>query len=251
MFGFLNKRKFKKELERAAADGVLDAKEKTFLEKLSSDLAIDQQYVNELRETNAKNQVKHYIDNIKQSRRFSPKDEQNIKQILDGLNIASDLSNEFKKERALWLYENEGKFELIPKTVDINLDKKELCYFSCYGEWKQVANVKQYVGSHGTSVSFRVAKGVRISTGRSVPIYKQYETIKDISIGTVFITNKRIVFSGNKKSTNLTYKRILNFNSGSDYVEIIKSSGKPDIIKMDEIDIDYLRMILNEILKEN
>src|SRR5688500_10680269 len=57
VFGYFKKREFRKELEKALADGVLTDDEVKYLEERSEELGVDQQYVNKIRTEHFNKQV--------------------------------------------------------------------------------------------------------------------------------------------------------------------------------------------------
>ena len=67
---------------------------------------------------------------------------------------------------------------------------------------------------------------MRLYSGRSVHVYRERELLTRISSGDLYITTKRIVFNGNKKSTNTNYSKVVDIKEFQDGIEIFKSSGK-------------------------
>lgn len=155
---------------------------------------------------------------------------------------------EFKMFRDLWEYENNGVFPLHMTDVPILLNKNEECYFEAPAVWKQIKNVKQYKGYAGGSVGFRVAKGVRFSVGRAVPVYDQYEEMQAVSGGEIYVTNKKIIFNGATKSTNITVGRIVQLELYKDGIEVRKTSGKPDFFQMAGAHAEYVSALIHNMM---
>ena len=65
----------------------------------------------------------------------------------------------------------------------------------------------------------------------------------------MFITNRRLIFLGRKKNTNIQLNKILSLNPYSDAVGIEKDSGKSPIIKVNE-NAEILGMILNRVIND-
>ena len=92
-------------------------------------------------------------------------------------------------------------------------------------------------------------KGVYYRVG-SMGIQKSTaEELQLIDSGRVFITNKRIIFLGNKKNSNIPINKILSINPYSDGVGIEKASGRSPIITVSD-DADLLIMILSRVIND-
>jgi hypothetical protein len=53
-----------------------------------------------------------------------------------------------------------------------------------------------------------------------------------LSAGTLFVTSKRLLFSGESRNTTIAFTKIIDGHVYSDCVRIEKSSGKPDLFSM-------------------
>jgi len=72
-----------------------------------------------------------------------------------------------------------------------------------------------------SGVSFKVAKGVRFSTGgySSGPAQSVEETVKDDE-GEFILTNRRLIFNGNRKPVNMDLKKIIAIDVENGYMEV-------------------------------
>lgn len=77
-------------------------------------------------------------------------------------------------------------------------------------------------GAYG-GPSFRVAKGVSLRVGGFRA--QSHEEIKNIDSGTLTLTNKRIVFSGTKRNTNIPLRKIISLEPYNDAIAI-RREGK-------------------------
>ena len=105
-------------------------------------------------------------------------------------------------------------------TIDtMPLAKNEVCHFmgdACFCKIKQ-----QTVGYEGGSrgVSFRLMKGVSFRVGNYKGHYIKKEII-DKTTGTIYLTNKKIVFSAIKNSSVVKYSDIINLNIADNMLQI-------------------------------
>jgi hypothetical protein len=247
MFSFFRNRKFRKDLEQAVADGVLTDDEVRYLEQRSEQLGIDQKFVDSLRGSHVKQQVQPILERVKAARRYSPDDEAELYRLAKNLRFEPQFGPEFAIYRALWELENTGSMTLRPIHAGIILTRGEECYHSAGASWNQVKRVRERTGYVGGAVSFRVAKGVRFSVGRAVPTYNEYEGLMEVSPGFLYLTNKKLLFRGSKKSTNIPLGRLIDYTLYADGIELHKTSGKPDVYLMDPPDPEYIAALITTI----
>lgn len=244
------RRELRKDVEAALEDGVLTDEEARHLEARADELGIKQDFITKLRTKDFNGRIQPILDEITETRRFSPDQETELKQIASDLQVDVRYENEFKMYRDLWHYENDGKFEFVPISPSIMLKSNEEAYFETPCVWKQLKVVRNYKGYVGGSVGFRVAKGVNFRVGRAVPVYDEAEEMVPISGGEIHITNKRITFNGDRKSTNITTGRIVQLLMWGNGIEIRKTSGKPDFFEMNPIDAEYISALVHNIMNK-
>jgi hypothetical protein len=244
MFSFFRKREFKRELEKALADGVLADDEVRYLERRSDELRIDQEYVNRIRSQHVQWQVQPILERIKATRRYSPDDEADLTSLAKDLRFTPSFGSEFRLYRALWELENAGHLTPEPIEAGIMLARGEEAYHAATATWNRVKQVRERTGYAGGAISFRVAKGVRFSVGRAIPTYSEYEGLMEISPGILYVTNKKLLFKGFKKSTSVTMGRLVDYDLYSDAIELHKTSGKPDVFVMEPVDAEYTAAFL-------
>lgn len=99
-------------------------------------------------------------------------------------------------------------FEIAPIIKDqIMLQNNEVCQCKCYGERYEIKMTTRHTKKH-RGVTVRIAKGFsfNIGGGRSREITEEVETKER---GLLFITNKRIIFTGQKKNFIVNYPNII------------------------------------------
>ncbi|MFL0198294.1 hypothetical protein ACJDU8_22415 [Clostridium sp. WILCCON 0269] len=120
---------------------------------------------------------------------------------------------EVQRQTTFYLY-RQGK-SLPRMRCNIILHKGEICHLACGAKRYEVKNKSVgYSGGYG-GVSFRIAKGVSIHTGRS----RGHTIRRDISyeyVGTLYITNKRVIFTGSNKNFSINLSKLLEYKIYSD-----------------------------------
>lgn len=145
-----------------------------------------------------------------QRERLSPADEQTLNDLAFDLHI--DVTPTLKKlapYKHYWQLEN---LPLQPITTNGPLQKSEQCYF----EAKQV----QWLETR--------------SAGRG------YTQLEQVNYGTLYLTNKRLVFEGHVKNSTLPYDRIRNIVQRSEGIQLQKDKGKDPILQLASDNISLL-----------
>ncbi|MBX9853197.1 MAG: hypothetical protein K2X86_15745 [Cytophagaceae bacterium] len=185
---------YKKSIEEAIADGRLDEKEKEFLEKLKSEVQLDESIAKKISEETRGKFIKDYLEKAISDKLLSPKEEEELSLIAKSLNveIATDKKTQqyLDKLKVFWAIENK---ELPAIDVDVNLQKNEICYYEDFVEWHEER--------------------------------RGYWT--QIDSGNLYLTNKRVLFMGESKNTNIRLEKILSVTIHSDGVEIDKDIVLP------------------------
>ena len=93
-------------------------------------------------------------------------------------------------------------------------------------------------GYGGTSV--RIAKGVTIHSGRTASKSESHDEIKVIDSGELLITNQRVIFLGQNRTTNIDMKKIISITSGPSMIQIQRSNKqKPEYFDNVTSTIDF------------
>jgi hypothetical protein len=135
---------------------------------------------------------------------------------------------QLSKYKLYWTIEN-GELPTID--VPISLGKQEECYFQTHAEWHEQRTVTQRINYRGTTASIRIMKGVRYRVGSIKPQRITSEEYKLLDSGTLYLTNKRIIFTGRLKNSTISLTKVLSFTPYSDGVEISKDTGRPPLFK--------------------
>jgi hypothetical protein len=132
--------------------------------------------------------------------------------------------------------------------VDISLQKSEICYFNCEASWYENRVVSTRINYGGTTARIKIMKGVYYSMGSVGVRSVKSEELKLIDSGQLYLTNKRIIFVGSNKSSNIKLDKILSVNPYADAVEIIKDTGKPPTLSMKNAHAEIFYMILGRLI---
>ncbi|MBL7799851.1 MAG: hypothetical protein JNL95_03920 [Chitinophagales bacterium] len=242
---------YRKSFEEAVADGRLTNKEVDFLNKLETDLRLPKQLAEKISSEVKSNYIQSYVNNIISEQRLSPNEELELQAIASNLDVSVELNSQtqaqLKRLKLFWALEN---LPLPSIQVDIIIQKSEECYFHIGNvNWFELRSVRQRVSYTGFTTSFKIAKGFYLRSGSFQPRSFSVDQMTLVDNGDVYLTNKRLIFVGAKKNSNIRYEKILNITPYSDGVEIDKETGKSPMLQL-PMHADIFCMTLERLIRE-
>jgi len=182
--------------------------------------------------------------------RISPEEHYEINAIAESLNIDASFDDRttklLEKYRHYWNLENS---ELDPLDVDISLPKNELCYFRVRVKWYEKRTVTKRVNYGGPSARIKIMKGVYYRAGSMAVQSVSSEEIRLIDSGQIYLTNKRLIFTGGKKNSNIRLNKILDIEPFSNGVEIVKDTGRSPFLEFNSR-VDVFCLLLERFIRE-
>ncbi len=244
MFNFLKRRAFKRELRRATADGVLTPLEIRALDAIG----VDQDFAQKTRKEQFLALTAPIREEVQKTLRLTPQQEEQLTEIGENLKVEVDFDDTFVMCRELWRAENGEELRLTPTEADIILQKGEVCYFSQMATWAQLKTVMTRTGYSGFSTSVRIMKGVSYRVGNIAPRFAASEQLQSKDAGILYLTNRRLFFKGDKRSTSIALPRILAVEPYVDGIEVTKDRGTNDAFLMPRLSAEFCSMAVQQLL---
>lgn len=241
---------YKKEYDKAINSGNLLKSKEEFLEKLQQNLRLPEKIANKISSESRQHFLDIQLGKIVEDERISPEEWEELNTIARNLNIEIKINEDSKakleKMKLYWLIENS---DLPTKQVEINLPKSEKCFYSTSVDWLETRTVTQKINYGGPSYRVKIMKGVYYRAG-SVKVQRiTSEQLQTIDSGIIYVTNKRLIFVGNKKNANIQISKILSVTPYSDGVGIEKDSGKSPILRVSE-NADIFAMVIGRVIND-
>ena len=103
---------------------------------------------------------------------------------------------------------------------------------------------KEFVGSH-SGFSFRVMKGVTYRTGgfKGHPVETSY--MENMGLGSLYVTNKNIIFMGQSRSIKVPYTKIIGINPYSDGMEVQRDGNNVKRLVFQGFDCSFILNVIN------
>ena len=134
--------------------------------------------------------------------------------------------------------------------TNIILKKGEVAHFSYFADLIEERAVRGRYQGGSAGVSFRVAKGVNFRVGQSRGTYHSDREPVAVSSGKLIVTNKRIIFDGDKKGFNITIGQLLSYEVFNNSILVKPTRGNPRLVEFKDTsyDPDILDMGINSIV---
>jgi hypothetical protein len=218
---------FSNEAKVALADREFSRDEKAKLDRLSRGLRLSPAMREHLLRQEAKPALERAYADAIADRRLSPDEQEALSALAFSLDVqvAIDQTGQETLNRfaLLWRLENTP---LPTVAVPINLQRGEFAHASVSADWSELRKRTVRTGYSGFSTSIRIAKGLSYRVGNYTPSQITVDELTKLDTGTLYVTNKRLIFDGQSKNIALRYGPIIGLEVFSDGIGIEKASGR-------------------------
>lgn len=228
-FKFSRRKILAARMRQLTEDGELDENDATELSALTASLRLNESDLSKVRQTDFLKEFEPIKRRAESTFLLTDQDLAEINHLEKKYAIQLTMAGNNEIFRAIYLLESKAQ---LPAAISagVMLDSNETAYFSIPTAWHQTRVRNR--GYTGTSFSVPTGiKGVRFRFGNYTPI--RSEELTPLSNGTLYVTSKRLLFSGDARSANIGMKKIIDGQVFSDAVKIEKTTGKPDFFSMD------------------
>lgn len=240
----------KDEINKIISSGKINNDDEKYLGKLKNNLSVNENSYKELYDSCGKNAIQELFNNIISDGRVTPIEEHKFKKFSEDLDTSLTLSPKaqalYEKGQKIWKIEN-GDIGTIE--ADIFLQKNECCYSIKPVGWHEIRTITTGVRYAGPTLRIKIMKGFYYRLGDFNTERKTQDKLVKLDDGKMYLTNKRILFSGSKKNYSIPYSRIIDFELFNDGVKIVKDSGR-NIIATFNDDIEIFGAILAKLLSQ-
>jgi hypothetical protein len=173
--------------------------------------------------------------------RLSPAEEQELETLAHHLGVQIDYDDRTQsildRYRLFWLIEH-GEIPVIESAIKLN--KNEKCYFTADANWCELQSITK---------SARYGRTDQASEQGDQVQRQLFHELNVKDSGRVYLTNKRIVFSGAKRQRTIPHNRIKDFIPMENGVQIHRQSGNNPYLQF-ELGVDVFSLILARVLRD-
>lgn len=241
---------YHEDIRAAVADGRIDPDERRALERLREELRLPDSLAERIYREAASARLREAVSSAIADQRLTPDEDQELEAIAASLGMALSADEETRQAldryRQYWVIENG---DLPPVPVDIRLQRKETCYFVADVSWYEHRTVTKRMRYGGPTARIRIAKGVYFRVGEVAFQPVTEDVLKLIDTGTLYLTSKRLLFTGKRGNKTLPLARIIDFEVYKNGVDVQKDAGKNPFLEFED-DLDLFALTLDRVLRE-
>lgn len=177
-----------------------------------------------------------------------------INRVLEFLKPDERLIKKELTELARRVYLRKIQVGLLPETYasGIVLKKGEIAHFVISAQLLEERVISRGYKGGSQGVSIRIAKGLTYRIGQNRGKLVSEKGIVAVDSGDFVITNRRLIFTGGKKSFSYDYKRLLAWNVYSDGILLnIDNAPSRSLSFSDDIDTEIIHFALTYLVDQN
>ncbi len=238
------------ELERTITDGNISDEEQHFLQNLSDNLLLSKEKTEKILEEQASKRVNNILSEIMSDERITPEEEETFNALVQNLGIRPDIKiqtrQNFERYKLYWSLENQP----LPKVdAGIDLPEDESACFSSDGGWFESRSKSRQTDCSMISGCRGPAKDVSWRTGYPGEIEKDSDKWDLLDTGKAVLTNKRLIFIGQKSQKVIHLEKLSNFVPYNDGIRLEQERGESPILEIMR-DADILVLLLKRVISE-
>jgi hypothetical protein len=239
---------FENAVKARLSQSIIEPETKDKLDELAKQLRIPQEIADDIYRRYAQPLYQQAVDDALKDLRLSPEEERNLANLARNLSIAptSDDSSKIALEKFRY-YWRVSQGDLPAVDVPIRLRDGELCAMYLPAHHYEMRRKGRAVRYGGVGASVKIIGSLRYRSGYMNRDYITQDVMTYIDSGTLYLTDQRLLFNGNNKTTNVPLNKIINYTLYDDGLVVEKDSGKNQIYKL-EYDRGMFSAILDGLL---
>ena len=241
---------FRKVVAAAVADGVVTLDEFDALREAQRQLGLTDADVQAIRGE----VIRQALQAATEDKRLSPEEERSLQQLAEYFDLPADQipANREQLDRYRLLYQLEHEPLPVVMVPGLVLRRGETPHWSEPGELleERVINRRYEGGSSG--FSFRIAKGVRYRVGGHRGRIVTETGLVPISRGDLVLTNRRIVFRGDRRSVAAEWTKVIDVSLYLDGIKVsVTNRAKPVLIRFaDSRNAEIVGVVVSRLINE-
>jgi hypothetical protein len=217
-------------LQEAINRRALTDEERARLEHLVSGLRLSEDAVAAIRKEELGTLMRQVADEMTADQRISPDEDRMLttlaKQFEVDLRQDERTREVLDRYRLLWRLENG---ELPDVAVPIRLQRSERCHAAVEATHYEQRTVTTRVRYAGPTARVRIMRGLYYRAGSLRVERVTQDVLQQLDTGQLYVTSKRLIFDGSRKSVTIPYRKILNITRYADGIGVEKDTGKDQV----------------------
>lgn len=191
---------YRRLVAEALADGQISLEERRRLDDMARNLRIGRALATRMERSAGKDAFEGLLHSVMADRVLTPEERERITTMAEQFGVKVNESTQVSLNRAFLRWYITSQPDLPALEVPISLDSGEQCHLFCSVAWQEMRKERQ--GGFSTDV------------------------LKTIDVGTIYVTNRRLLFDGSAKNTSIKYSSLVSVALHKDCVAFDRSSGR-------------------------
>jgi len=241
---------YREALEDALADGELSPAEEAQLQALAEALEVSPELKKSWDRDIRGAWLEDRLLDMVNDQLYSPEEEETLKryaqQVGGELHFSTAVQEKLQRYRRWWQLQC-GPLPAL--AVPYQLYREEQCHAHYPARWLEWKTETRRYHYGGPALRIRLAKGLYWRTGSLGVKRIKEDVLRPIDTGELLITNKRLLFVGERRTRMIRLKRILDFEVYADGLQIKKDAGSHPLLKIDDT-AQEAPLMLDRLLRE-
>jgi hypothetical protein len=236
--------RYERALTEVLADSRITPEERESLARLETSLRLPEETRKRIYHRISQAALQKSYEAALSDRRLSPEEESDLKAMAENLGVAPSMGEGsqalMERYRMLWRVEN-GDLPVLP--VEIRLQMGEICHYQAPAQWWEM----RIAGEEAAKPGIRIAKGVRFRLEIPMPSVRRSEKLTQVDSGALYITNKRLLFTGESNNRTIRLNQLPGFEVFAEAIVIDKDRGRRPYLFL-QGDIELAAVVLGAVL---
>jgi hypothetical protein len=241
--------RYEQALAEVLADARITADEREALRRLEVSLRLPEETRKRIHARVSGAVLQKSYEAALSDRRLSPEEETDLKAMAENLGVAPNLSEGsrvvMERYRLLWRIEN-GDIPAAP--AEIKLQMGETCYFQGPAQWWELRTAKGE-SEDAAGAGIPIVKGVRFRLEIPMPSVPRNHKLTQVDSGTLYITNKRLLFTGASNNRTIRLGKVSGFEVFAEAIVVEKDAGRRPYLFI-QGDVELAAVVLSVVLEK-
>ena len=241
---------FRVRFAKVLNDGRAETEERAKLQRIAKSFALPPEVCNTVYKEEVMKAIQRTFDEATEDRRYTEAEERYVTALAESLGVQLTPSPEDQQ--------NITRFRQLASIEAGRLPVISAAYDSRLGRWStrsspcrlhELRTVTRRINYGGLAGNIRLMKGLSYRYG-SISLHRvTSEDLRHIDTGTLYVTNKRLLFDGAAKNRSIPYQKVIGFTMYTDGVQVHRDTGR-DPCFLGDADLETLGAILDVVIAQ-
>lgn len=243
----LGERFYQDSYTNAITNGRIGTEQQTLLNHLKDSIGLPVDVTDRIARETKDTYFGKFVSRIIADARVNPQEEAQLSEVINNLGIELDsaMHSQIKRYKLYWDIDNSP---LPVVGVDVALQRGEVCHFQAHHvEWYEERATDRSTNYDDYFLWSQTLEEVDLEKDSATPRTAWFHILKRIDKGSLYLTNKRVIFNGTKKLSTFKLDGITNVHAFTTGSMVQRSVGKDPLFIFNK-DFDVFTLLLRQII---